>query len=511
MKIAYLSPLPPARSGIASYSAILLPALREYFEITAVVDQQETAKLSRVAVISIDDYRKRRDSFDGAIYQLGNNPFHEFIYGEAMERPGVIVLHDVVLHHLLVEMTLARGDAEGFVEVMRRNHGEAGAAWARARAAGLHHELSNFLFPASIEVASRSKGVIVHNQFARDTLLKFGVTTPITVVGHPFQRQARSSDPKVIREELGIAAGERVIGMFGFITEAKRPAVVMEAFAEARKENANLKLLIVGESAPNVEVSQLARRYGVPAGAIRTTGFVADADFDRYLAAADVVVNLRYPTAGETSGAMIHILAAGKPVAVNDYAQFAEWPDAIATKIPFEDEQASLKRFMLEVVASEQLRSAQGAYLDRYGSLAEVSLGYVNAVRGGTAGPNAHRPQHASALALFPELALAASEVSVLNSGRSVRITLRNDGPAGIRSLVWGEPAYRVVIKGFLGDEERSDVWLKLSRDLGPGDQAVLDVSLPADVEIDRLELFHALQDVPSVTPKSFATVGIQR
>lgn len=510
MKIAYLSPLPPARSGIAGYSAMLLPALREYFDVTAVVDQKETVRLSRVSVIRLEDYRKRRDSFDGAIYQLGNNPLHEFIYREAMECPGVIVLHDVVLHHLLVEMTLARGDVDGFVEVMRRNHGQAGAAWARARAAGLHHELSNFLFPASVEIASRSKGVIVHNQFALDTLRGFGVSTPITVVGHPFVRQHPAADRTAVREELGLGVSERVIGMFGFVTQAKRPAAVMEAFAAARNENPKLKLLIVGEPAPNVDLSELAAAHGVSQGAMRTTGFVADADFDRYLVAVDAVVNLRYPTAGETSGAMVHILAAGKPVAVSDYAQFAELPDYVVTRIPFEGEQAALRRFMLEALTSERLRSAQGAYLERSGSITEVSLGYVNAVRGGTTGPNTIRAHHASSLALFPELAVAASDVSDFEDGRRARITLRNDGSAGIRSLAWGEPAYRIVIKGFLGGQERSDAWLELPRDLGPGDEAVLEIPLPPGLEIDRLELFHALQDVPSVPSSPFATVSVR-
>src|SRR6202030_1971852 len=94
------------------------------------------------------------------IYHLGNNPHHEWIYRAAMETPGVIVLHDLVLHHLIVEMTLARGDADGYAAALRASHGAAGEAWARGRAAGLHSEMGNFLMPASIDVAQRSRGVI---------------------------------------------------------------------------------------------------------------------------------------------------------------------------------------------------------------------------------------------------------------------------------------------------------------------------------------------------------------
>ena len=94
MRIAFLSPLPPARSGVAHYASVLLPALREKFDVTAFG--------------SAAGYRA--GAFDAAIYQLGNNPHHEFVFNEAMRTPGIAVLHDVVLHHLIVEMTLARGD-----------------------------------------------------------------------------------------------------------------------------------------------------------------------------------------------------------------------------------------------------------------------------------------------------------------------------------------------------------------------------------------------------------------
>src|SRR5438477_403026 len=161
LRVAYFSPMPPTRTGIAHYSSMVVDALRQH------VDLQ---------VITTPDARSLTP--DVSIYQLGNNPHHEWIYREAMATPGIIVLHDVVLHHLIVEMTLARGDAEGYAQALRANHGAAGEAWARGRAAGLHSEMGNFLFPASIGVANRSRAVIVHNKWAWDVLLSFGVTTP---------------------------------------------------------------------------------------------------------------------------------------------------------------------------------------------------------------------------------------------------------------------------------------------------------------------------------------------
>src|SRR5437660_6724099 len=215
--LAVYTPVPPTRTGVAHYASMLIPALQAKFD---------------VEVISSDGQRPTANG--QRIYQLGNNPHHEWIYKEAMQHPGVIVLHDIVLHHLIVEMTLARGDVDGYVAALRANHGEAGAGWARGRAAGLHSEIGNFLFPASVEVANRSQAVIVHNHWAADCLRSFGVSTPIHVVGHPYQPQPDAGARRdEIRARHRFGAGDRVIGLFGFLTSAKRSDVVLEAFAQA--------------------------------------------------------------------------------------------------------------------------------------------------------------------------------------------------------------------------------------------------------------------------------------
>src|SRR5215510_11597261 len=66
----------------------------------------------------------------------------------------------------------------------------------------------------------------------------------------------------------------------------------------------------------------------------RLTGYVSDDDFFRYLKAVDVVVNLRYPTASETSGTLTRALSASLPVVVTDFGQFAELPDDVCLKVP---------------------------------------------------------------------------------------------------------------------------------------------------------------------------------
>src|SRR5688500_1471578 len=345
MNIAVLTPLPPVRSGIAHYNSMLLPELARRHKVTVVVDQKHFVKPGGCELIRYSDFSASQ--FDRVIVHLGNNPHHGFAYEEANRTPGVIVLHDYVLHHLIVESTLAEGKSEEYVEELRRNHGQAGATLARSRVASMHGELGNFLYPASVAVSQQAQAVIVHNRYAGESLRGHGVTTPITLVGHPFVPPERKIDGKGARAQLGYDATDVVIGVFGFLTAAKRPEVVLEAFSHAAGRHPRLRLLIVGEPAPNIDIRTLARN--LPTHSWKAVGFVPDEDFDTYLSAVDKVVNLRYPSAGETSGALIRVFAAGKPVAVSDYAQFAEYPDSIATKIPFgPDEVDALARFMVQ-------------------------------------------------------------------------------------------------------------------------------------------------------------------
>ena len=466
---------------------MLLPALQSAADVTA--------------FSSAEGYRAA--DYDVAIYQLGNNPHHEFVYAEAMRNPGVAVLHDLVLHHLIVEMTLARGDVEGYVTALRANHGDAGAAWARGRAAGLHSEMGNFLLPASVQVVHRSRSVIVHNGWAADRLRSFGVTTPVHVVPHPYEPDRTLHDRAAIRAELGFAPTDRVFGLFGFLTSAKRAEVVIEAFREARRTNAGVRLLVVGEPAPNIELSSLA------GAGVTITGYVNDEDFGRYYAATDRLVNLRYPSAGESSGTLIRAFAAGKPVAVSDYAQFAEFPDDVVVKIPFgASEVMQLVGFFNRDLDVAAIASAQRAWLERHSRLDLTVSAYMTAVASATKprtedrGPRTGR---AGGVPLFPRLSLAGVE---FDSDLAV-VTLRNDGESPLRARVYGEPAFRILAKLFSDAGEVADHWLQIDGDLAPGAATAVRIPLPLDAV--TLRIYPVLEGIPVVDPVPAAEIEITR
>jgi len=477
-RIAVLTPLPPTKSGVAHYSSLVLPALAKAADVQA--------------FDSLDGYR--REEFDHVLYQLGNNPHHEVMFAEAMREPGVIVLHDLVLHHLIVEMTLARGDAESYVAALEASHGAAGAAWGRGRAAGLHSEMGNFLLPASVEVANRSHAVIVHNAYARDRLRSFGVQTPIHLVPHPYVPETRRFDREGLRARYGFEPTHRVIGFFGFLTSAKRAEVVLEAFRIARARDSRLALLIVGEPAPNIDLAAL-RGEG-----ILTTGYVADEDFPAYYAVADRFVNLRYPSAGETSGTLIRAFDAGKPVAVSDYAQFAEFPADCAFRVPLgEGEIERLVEFFTRDF--DDVSVAQRAWLEANARLDLTVQGYLNAL---SPSPRRAGRGQGEGLPLFPQLQL----VNTLTNNERLYLTLRNAGSSTIKTRTYGSPEYRLIAKLFDGDRVVHDRWLALPCDLRPGETATIELPLIANAT--TLRLYHAIQDIPSPTPEPFEVARVR-
>ena len=79
MTVGYHAPPPGSQSGVADYAETLRVALE---------------RLGKV---------DRGDSPAGInLYHLGNNRLHEDIYARALATPGVVVLHDAVLHHFLL-------------------------------------------------------------------------------------------------------------------------------------------------------------------------------------------------------------------------------------------------------------------------------------------------------------------------------------------------------------------------------------------------------------------------
>src|SRR3954454_15586688 len=276
MKVAYFSPLPPSRSGIADYSALLLSALEGRVDV-------EVVRPGRTRPVA---------DADVSLYHIGNDPdAHAWIVDALRRRPGVVVLHDFVIHHLVAGMTIGRKDGHAYLSAMEREAGVAGRmlGWGvlEGRVPPLW-EVRPDEFPLAGEVLDRATGVIVHSRYAEAQAHEHGYDGPLWRIPHPAW-PAPAVDPARL-------AGSPLIGCFGHLNENKRIPQLLRAFAEFRRTHPDARLLLVGAEAPGFDL-----RGDLPDGVIREE-YVEEERLMTLIAACDAVILLRSPTMGETSG-----------------------------------------------------------------------------------------------------------------------------------------------------------------------------------------------------------------
>ncbi len=309
--VGFFSPLPPARTGVADYSAALLPELR---------------KRGRVEIAS--------PRADVALYHLGNNHLHGEIYQRALAQPGIAVLHDVVLQHFF----LGTLNESAYVDEFVCNYGE----WTRDLARELWRNRSRsaadpryFEFPMLKRIATVSRALIVHNPAAASAARQHAPDARIFEIPHLFAPPAMmpdSAETLRLRAELGLAPRELLVGVFGHLRESKRVPVVLRAMERAWREGANTRLLIAGAFASTDLESAVAPLLSHPK--ILRSGYLSERDFWRCASATDLCVNLRYPTAGETSGIAIRMMGIGKAVAFSEGEEIARLPENACLRVP---------------------------------------------------------------------------------------------------------------------------------------------------------------------------------
>ncbi|HEX7525378.1 MAG TPA: glycosyltransferase family 4 protein [Gaiellaceae bacterium] len=360
MKVAYYSPLPPSRSGIADYSTLLLPALRERVDIV------------------VAEEGKRAPAADVALYHVGNDPdAHGWIVDALLKRPGVVVLHEYVLHHLIAGITIGRGKGRGYLDAMERDLGVAG----RLLGLGVLDNLLPLLwetqperFPLSGVVLDQARGLIVHSHYVGERARSAGYDGRLWRIPHPVW-------PPVDVVPATDVSGEPLIGCFGYLNMNKRIPQVLEAFASLRRRLPGARLLLAGATGERFDVRRRLERLGLTEG-VERLDYVPEERMWSLMAACDVLVNLRYPTMGETSGSVIRALSLGKPLLVSDVGWFSELPDGVALKIPVDEFEVAMLDRALEfaVEHSAALGAAARDYVEREHALPKVADAYATAL-----------------------------------------------------------------------------------------------------------------------------------
>lgn len=328
LRVAWFSPMPPTASGIAAYSAELLPMLRASgFHIDVFVDQLHG---QQAGMIGAHDFvwRHRRQPYDLVVYQLGNAACHEYMWGYLFRYPGLVVLHDAQVHQARAQGLLGRWEPrrDDYLEEFAWNHPDAPPDAARLVAEGLggtlfwHWPHVRLVLRAARLVAVHSATLAGRLSAAHEVAVRtvpMGVSDPL-VGGHPLT-------PADVRARCAIPADAIVVGAFGGLTPEKRLPQVIDAVAALAGDHPRLHLMLVGAAARHFDAAAYAAGAGI-ADRVHAAGFVADDELGAYLEAADFCTCLRWPSNGETSASWLRALAAGRPTIITDLAHQPEIP-----------------------------------------------------------------------------------------------------------------------------------------------------------------------------------------
>ena len=330
--MAFVSPLPPQESGIADYSRSLLPALSRHYDITLVSEPGQTDDpWLEAAFPQLDAQRflQRNQGFDRVLYQAGCSDFHTFQYRDLLPvHPGVTVLHDAFLSNLWNWLAHHQGRPGDFLAHLYHSHGYP----------ALHYEARHGRdeavrqYPCCLNVLDQSLSLIQHSEYGRTILAMHfgaGVRDRIRIIPHLAHARVRP-EREAARKALGIGPGEFLVCSFGIVSPAKMPGRVLEAWSSVAGGNG--RLVFVGAVAGEPE--GFALRNGEREGDVTVTGRVGQEEYDQWLAAADMAIQLRRDSRGETSGAITDCLCFGVPLIVNRHGTATELPDDCVWKLP---------------------------------------------------------------------------------------------------------------------------------------------------------------------------------
>jgi len=384
-RLAYISPLPPERSGVADQSAELLPELARYYEIDVVVNQPSVSDpwiLSNFPIRSVEWFEANVERFDRIMYHFGNSAFHQHMFGLLQRHPGVVVLHDFFMSGIMNYMSGAMNEPNAYCRTMYESHGY--AALIDEQKEG--RDATVYKYPSNKSVLDLATDIIVHSGHSTRMAAKwYGQDVADTWNHIPLLRALPGEiDRAAARAKLGIADGDFVLCSFGIMAPTKCCEKILEAWLTSPlNDDAKAHLVFVGENNVGAYGNDITRRMaGNPR--IRITGFVTFEEYHDYLSACDVAVQLRTMSRGETSGTILDCMAYHAPTIINAHGSGIEFPEEVTIKLPdqftIEELSAAMVRMRNEPELRSELVEKADAHMLRLHHPAHVGMVYRDTV-----------------------------------------------------------------------------------------------------------------------------------
>lgn len=352
LSLAFVSPLPPERTGIADYSADLLPDLSDYYEITVITNQRETDvpdSKGDISVRSPEWFANNARLFDRVVYQLGNSSYHDYMPPLLNIIPGVVVLHDFYLYDLFAYLHYMKGELSCLPNNLYLSHG-----YNSVSDFYTEPENARWRYPANFSILGTAKGIITHSKYSKSLAREWydnSVSANWQMI--PLVRNLESSvDRKASKQDFGISEQAFVVCSFGHMGESKLNLALLRAWTQSAlaKEEQSV-LIFVGQLQSDsygqevldfIEKSEFKNK-------IRITGFVDKEEYLSYLSIADCAVQLRCKSRGETSAAVLDCMGGGLPLIVNANGSMSELNKSAVVMLPDEFSDLELSNKLEEI------------------------------------------------------------------------------------------------------------------------------------------------------------------
>lgn len=360
-RLAYLSPLPPERSGISDYSAELLEELTRCYQVDVIVNQPEVTDAwvkSNCPVHTVEWFNANSHQFDRVLYHFGNSEFHQHMFGLLEMIPGVVVLHDFFLSGIQNYRDAMGWAPHEWKKNLYHSHGYK-AVWQSENESYPNEAIWHY--PANLKVIQDAVGVIVHSENSKK-------------LANSWYGQHAGKDWKIIpllrtfplvnnkhkaRVALGIDEDAFLICSFGLIGKTKQNLRVVEAFIDSKlATDKNCYLVFVGQQDPTeygVAIEKLIAKSKM-AKHISITGWADTEQFELYLQAADAGIQLRTLSRGETSATVLDCMNYGLATIVNANGSMADLDSDCVYMLPDEFTNAELVSALETVYENETLQ-----------------------------------------------------------------------------------------------------------------------------------------------------------
>lgn len=381
--LAYVSPLPPLRTGIADYSLAMLPAMEKYYRVIIIVEQGEVVggDLLNVEIHSaawlIENYKK----VDYVLYHMGNSIAHEYMLELIELCSGVVVMHDFYLSGLFYDKDYRSSD-ESYLPALYKAHGYSALLYEKEM--GRHASIKKY--PINLNILIQAKGLIVHSKHARDYLNNTYKQTALSYKVYQTHLAVNNIEPaythEEAREHLGLPDDIAVVCSFGLVDQTKDSLKLAEFWCKTELPD-NPVLILVG-GYPDSEYGKQIQALADNNVHLKLTGYVNDEDYQRYLASADIAVQLRRFSRGESSKTVLDCISHGLPVILNAHGAMAEIDADVVVQIPdnwtFSDLKKAITTLLLDDAYKKDLSYKAKEFCTLW-SPENVAFQYMQAIK----------------------------------------------------------------------------------------------------------------------------------